>query len=490
MTKNSKSKAAKSPVANKTQEFEKSKLVANMIANAITSRLSLAGTQLDPRRDIDAECGYPKNISSEQYEYLYAREGIAERVVNIFPEESWSMDPTVHDSEIDTKDSTFNEAITELDDTNNIFSYLERADKLSGVGCFGVILLGLSDGQELSKPVEGVNEKTGEITTSKEHKLTFLRVFDQSLVEIKTWVTDQSSPRFGQPESYNLGFASLSQANSTQTQVDQTVDVQVHWSRIIHLADNRQTSEICGVPRLQKVYNRIYDLRKILSGSGEMFWKGAFPGLSLETAPDVSGDVEFDQESLDDEMASYQNGLKRYLALAGVSVKSLAPQVSDPTAHAMINLKFIAISLGIPFRVFVGSEEAQLAGAQDALAWNKRLKRRQDKYVSPLVVRPFIDRLIAFNILPPPAQDSYEVTWPDLNTVTDDEKAKVAKTKTEALKLYSDSATAQTFVPPKEFLTLFLGLTESVADELLEAAMGSVGGEDEPIEDVQGIEEP
>ena len=28
---------------------------------------------LDPRRDIDDECGYPKEISPQQYRYLYDR---------------------------------------------------------------------------------------------------------------------------------------------------------------------------------------------------------------------------------------------------------------------------------------------------------------------------------------------------------------------------------------------------------------------------------
>jgi hypothetical protein len=50
----------------------------------------------------------------------------------------------------------------------------------------------------------------------------------------------------------------------------------VYWSRILHVADNRKTSEIFGIPRLQVVYNNVIEVKKISGSSGEMFYKGAY----------------------------------------------------------------------------------------------------------------------------------------------------------------------------------------------------------------------
>jgi len=456
---------------NHKMTFNQIREMSQMVNNAVMSRLALQGKLLDPRRDIDAECGYPKIIRVEDYHYLYNREGIAERVVHILPEESWCMDPTVHDTEQATEnDSVFNEAVETLDENKNIFSYLERADKLSGVGRFGLILIGLNDGKPLDQPVE----------PGASMEITFIRVFEEVQVQISTMETDPTNPRFGQPTMYKVRFADIKPGNTT-AQTD-AIDRSVHWSRCIHLADNRKTSEICGDPRLQIVYNRVYDLRKVVSGSGEMFWKGAFPGISLETTPDVGSDVEFDKDSLDKEMFEYQNGLRRYLALAGVQAKSLAPQVADPTSHVMVQLKLIATSIGVPFRIFIGTEEAKLAGDQDQKSWNKRLKRRQDKYLTPMVLRPFFDRLIAIGVLPEPNGGRYTITWPDLNTQTDKDKAEVANIWTKALKEYI-TGDVDVMIPPKQYLTLIMGLSETLADELIAAAMAEIETEEDPTEE-------
>jgi len=442
-----------------------------MVMNAAISRAALSRALLDPRRDIDAECGYPKIIQIADYEYLYNREGVAERVVNIIPQESWAMDPIVHDDDLETKDSDFTEAYKDLEEAYNIYHYLERADELSGVGRFGLMLIGFDDGLPLIEPVEGFNPESGEFSASKERNINYLRVFDESLIQIASYEKDETNPRFGQPTIYNVDFADIKPGQSN-IQVDK-VRRPVHWTRVIHLADNRTTSEICGKPRMQVVYNRIYDLRKIVSGSGEMFWKGAFPGLSIETTPDVASDGTFDAAALKKEINAYSNGLQRYMATTGVSVNSLAPQVSDPEGHVMVNLKMIAISLGIPFRVFIGTEEAKLASDQDTKAWNKRLKRRQDKYLNPMVIRPFIDRLIATGVLPEPKDGTYSIVWPDLNAPTDKDKAEFAERMTKALKEYV-TGDVDSIMGPKEYLMLVHGFSESETDAILSAVLDNI----------------
>ena len=294
-------------------------LVFNAVA---TMRTQFMNKLLDARRDIDDECGYPKIITANQYRLLYDREGIAERVVNVYPFESWALNPEINETDEATT-TAFEQAWQDLCDRLRCFSYLQRVDELSGIGHYGLLLLGLDDGAPLDEPVEGMDDK-GDKAGQASHRLLYLRAFDESLVDVAAYETDPLNPRFGEPTFYNVTFydPNTQESGAVATQ-DQTTK-RVHWSRVVHVADNRKSSEVFGVPRMRPVYNRLYDLRKLLGGSAEMFWKGAFPGYSFEVNPDM-GDVEIDSTALRDEFDSYSNGLQRYLALSGVQAKSLAP---------------------------------------------------------------------------------------------------------------------------------------------------------------------
>jgi hypothetical protein len=219
------------------------------------------------------------------------------------------------------------------------------------------------------------------------------------------------------------------------------------------------------------------DLKKIVSGSGEMFWKGGFPGLSLETHPSIENAV-IDEEGIKKQVDDYQNGLQRYLALSGMAAKSLTPQVADPGGHVDVQIKLIAAALGVPWRVFVGSEQAQLASEQDTRAWNKRLTRRRNEYVTPFVVLPLIDRLQAFGVLPMVSEkNEVHVEWPDLHNPSEDEKAGVTEKKTNALAKYVQGG-VDTLIPPFHYLTLILGMSDDEAQAVIDAATEQLDNED------------
>lgn len=441
------------------------------VANTHLLRSQLLQKLLNPGKDINLECGYPDDITIADYKAMYKRSGVAKRVVRILPEETWALTPTVYEIE-ETEETEFEKKWKTLQEERKIFHYLQRVDVLSGIGQFGILLLGISDGKELNEPVEGINEITGEKVGKSEYELIYLKPFDQSSVEIKEKEPAVNSPRYGFPKMYNISFEGVSKI--------------IHWTRVLHVADDREMSEVLGSPRMEPVYNRLLDVRKILGGSGEMFWKGGFPGLSFETQPDVEG---LDVDSIKDQMELYMAGMQRYLATEGITVKSLKPQVSSPKEHIETNMRNIAISLGIPYRIFLGTEEAKLASAQDTRTWNKRLSQRQENYVSPYIVRPFIDRLMAFGVLP--EVENYVVDWPDLNAPTDEDKANVAKILTEALSKYVGGG-VDSLIPPMEYLTKILGMTQEEAEAIEKAAMDFIGMEEEPEEEepiVEGGEE-
>jgi len=439
-------------MAKKTKKklTEKQQLsVRNMFMNALTTRSNLIREQLDPRRQLDVDCGYITDPTAADFDDMYTKEGFAKRAVHIIPDESWQVDPEVF--EVEGGEATvFEKAWEQVLVDNDLFSIMHRIDKLSGIGRFGVLLLGLDDGLPLDQPVISKNGR----------QLTYLRVFDESVITIARSDPDVTSPRYGQPVMYSISFEDTTEGNTTKNLK------WVHYTRCVHIADNRRMSDVLGVPRMRDVFNRLQDLRKLLGGSAEMFWQGAFPGLSFEvdSAMLEAGAADIDTDALKEAMQDYVNGLQRWFSTAGVSVKSLAPQVADPESHITQQLKAIAIALGIPYRVFTGSEEGKLAGGQDAKAWAGRIKQRQNKYLTPYLVRPVVQALVDVGALPEPAE--INVSWPDMLTPSEQEKADVIKTQTEAMKTYVQGG-VDMLVPEEVYLTEFMKLDPELIEKIL-----------------------
>jgi len=472
-------------------------ILINQLAQALNattlSRAAIDRTyEPDPRRDIDKECGYPDAVSPQEYRRLYDRWAVAARVVEVLPMESWRVQPSVYEDEDVNRETVFEGAWKDLarglgggvnwyqsEESYAIWEILQRLDVMSGIGSFGVLLLGLDDGRDLREPADGLDPMTGELSRSgSQRRLLYLRVFDESLVQVAKYVTDPTSPRYGQPLEYQVSFATI-EAQDKQGQGLDIATRTVHWTRVVHVADNLGSSEVFGVPRLQPVLNHVLNLRKLYGSAPEMYWRGAFFGLSLETHPQLGGDVAVDVESLRDMMENYGEGLQRYLTLMGMTARPLAPTVVDPTPHIEADLNAICIKLGIPKRIFLGSERGELASSQDQTTWNDRLQERRSRYLTPRVIVPFINRLIALRVLPEP-KDGYRVYWPDIDALTELEKAKVAEVKTNALAKYV-AGEVDALIPPIDYLTRFLGLGEEEAQTILAGAVeGMEDNEPEP----------
>jgi hypothetical protein len=226
--------------------------------------------------------------------------------------------------------------------------------------------------------------------------------------------------------------------------------------------------------------NRLLDLRKVYGGDAEGYWKSCILRIFFESK---EGDVDLDVESLKDMMENMENGVQRWAALTGLSPKTITPTMTDPTAHISIQLDAICIKLGVPKRVFMGSERGELASTQDSQAWNDRIRARQHGYVTPRIIVPFVDRLIALGVLPAPSE-GYSVYWPGLDALSEEEKAKIAKTKMEALGLYVEK-NVESVVPLGDALTKVIGFTEDEAESMVEQSMERLAEEETRAAEVE-----
>lgn len=428
----------------------------------------------DPRRSLEAECGYPERIDTDKLWNMWKRSPFAQRVVSIYPIESWKSPPYIYEDESPDVTTEFERAFVELNKKlradswyeaedgfgSPVFEALFRADVQSGIGSFGVLLIGLSDGKELSQPADGLDnsgkyvEKT--YADGKRPELLYLKPYSEIFVNITQWETNPTNPRYGLPVMYQIQTADLDATTKVGNGVEPTKTIDVHWTRILHITDNRVSSDIHGTPRQEPVFEQLLDLRKLLGGSAEMYWRGAFPGISFETHPALNPmDIDIEVAELKEKADAYMNGLSRYLWTAGMTAKSMAPQVVDPSPQIDRQIDAICIQIGVPKRKFIGSERGELASSDDADSWQDKIQGRKRLYLIPHIVIPFVDRMIALGVLPRP-KDKYRIFWPGTDTLSEKEQANIAETRTRTLGLYTSTGLDK-ILAPKDFLAQEMG---------------------------------
>ena len=468
--------------------------VNQYVSNLFTVRSRVLQGLLSSDRDIDKELQYPTSISAREYRDFFDRNDIAEKVVSIYPDDCWAVDPVVFEDE-KVRKTEFEKEWDRLSEELDFYHYLHRADVLSGIGHFGVILLGLNDGNDLRTPAPGIEaDGTPSKKRPKNVKLLYIRPFDESMVYISQYEKNPNNPRYRMPLEYQIRFAE--QIVDGENNNPDARSINVHWSRIIHLADNRGSSEVFGKPRQKPVFNRLLDLRKVLGGSAEMFWKGAFPGYSFEVSPEYAAAVGLDEDSettknfksgMRAEFKAYSDGLQRYLASIGVSAKSLAPQVANPEKHIMMQLRVISSTVGVPFRIFLGSEQGSLASSQDTRTWNRKLRKRHVRYLTPMVMKPFIQRLMYVGALP--LIENPKIKWPDLDTITEQDRADVADKITTALQKYV-TGQVEKMMPLYEYLTEIIQMSPEKAKQIVDGARKAKASKDDDKNGLITVEPP
>lgn len=454
-------KKKKSTLALKTQEaISLTGTFINRVLNFSKLGLSYSGN-----RELYTILGYETGaINFEKFYLRYSRQDIAKRIIDAPVKATWRKAPEVVESE--ENETQFEKDWATLVKEKKIFNYLARVDKLSCIGQFAVLLMGFDDNSELEQEVKSAKE------------LLYLRPFSETNVAIKTWVKDNKNPRYGLPEIYTLTLSDS--ARSTKT------TLYAHHSRCIHIAEDMLEDDFYGVPKLEAIFNRLQDLEKICGGSAEMFWRGAHPGMALTEKEGYTMPAKgsTDETTLKDDIEEYIHNLKRYLVLSGVDVKELAMQVADPNGHISAQLDLIAGATGIPKRILIGSERGELASSQDESNWNNLIDERRKNFVEPIILRPFIDKMINVGILSQPKND-YQIKWPDLQVPSEKEEADVAFTKTDAIAKYVMSIGADMIIPVTIFLRDILKLPKATIDEITEIIDQQIKDEEDTSKDAQ-----
>lgn len=443
--------------------------VQQQIISEIMSRGGLArrmGFQYGDKRKVYKALGYPDDteLTFEWYYNKYGRQDIARAVIDRPCDATWRGDLSITEPGRNPADSDLNKQWKKLDESLFLKKRLNKVDKLCDLGRYSILLLGLNDvkkKEDFQKPVNGAR------------KLLYVKQIAESEATVHTWEVNTQSPRYGMPVLYQIQTG-MAQGGAQTTIIEESQDLIIHYSRVLHYVSGNLTSEVFGVSKLMPIVNRLVDLEKILGGDAEMFWRGARPGYTASAKEDYElGTAE--EAALLTELDKYEHDLRRFIVTKGIDIEALEQQVAKPLEHIEVQLQAISAQTGIPKRVLIGSERGELASTQDKDAWKELVKTRQEEHAEPTILRPFINLLMKYGILP--AVDDYNVMWDDVFAPSEMDKAKVGKERSDALKTYADSALASAVLPPPLALRYLLGLNEEQVQEVLKAMKEQEGEE-------------
>lgn len=386
-----------------------------------------AGVSFKGLRDLYEVLGYDRDITTEQYRERYERGGIAGTIVDVMVDAVWRGGMELIEDEDPEVDTPFEAAWQELEERLNLSTYMIRADRLSRLSDYSVLLIGTSlDGDLTTELPKGQPENliylqpySGNGGPSRDGRRRQTQT-GETRSTVESYDKDAKSPRYGQPDRYSLRLDDGGWMGD------------VHHSRIVHVAESCLDDDVFGRSVLKRVWNNLDDLDKLVGGGAEAFWLRANQGTHLnidkdmQLQPNEYADVI---EKLKAQSELYKHQQTRWLQTRGVDVKTLGSDVANFGPNLDAVLKLISGSCRTPTRILTGSEMGELASSQDRENFKDQVNGRQEQHVGPNLVRRVADRFIQYGYLPSPAKGprKYQVKWAHIQTMTEQEKVDGAK---------------------------------------------------------------
>jgi hypothetical protein len=411
----------------------------NMIAR---NMLQKAGLTFSGKRDLYEVLGYKEFLCPADYRARYERGDITLSIVDAYPNAAWACPPTPSDDKEAEDETPWEKEFKVWAKELKLWQTIRKADILAQLNEFSIVLFGIRGDNDLKEPVIG------------KKPIAYLKAYGADNVTICKWVTDMSDERFGLPLTYKIQFVSKPGEGVREA-------IEVHHSRVLHIAERTMESEVVGIPFLKPIWNTLDDLDKIRGGSAEVFWLNARAGLNLNVSPEF--DVP-DQESIKDNVDNYQNNLTRVLYTQGIDVKVLSQAITSPKDQFNLCLTIISAYTRIPRRILEGSERGELSSKQDENNFDSRVKERRTLFCEPTILEPLMKKLMNLGVI---KTVEYIWSWPELVTQSESEKAAIASTKATAIKTFTDAVNGNRVVTDRQFMEDIMNMPY-LEDEIIE----------------------
>ena len=412
----------------------------------MVNRLGLAGlgrSTGNTTADLECALGYQPTLRYADFKQRYERGDIAHTIVRAYPDATWSQPPSLYEDDQEETQTPFEAAWQSLVERVQVFRACKRVDLLANLGQYAILLVGLRGQANLQTPASPVRSPDD---------VLYLQPYSEEFATIEALEQNAALPTYGQPSLYRLTTGTT----RTDQRRAQPRSVLVHASRIIHVAEDALDDDIYGIPRLAPVYNQLDNLVKVVGGGAFGFYLDSRRRIVTSLREGYQLQPQ-DREHYRDEVEEYATGMKDFLNVMGMDVSQLPGVVASPKEHADVILSLIASTLRMSKSQLIGAEQGTLASAEEeGQSWKEQVSQRQQQFAEPIILRPFVDRLLLLGALPQPGQP-YQVDWGNLFALSEVQQADVADkrasayNKYEAARVGALNAGISPAIPPQEF---------------------------------------
>lgn len=391
--------------------------VSSLFPRELFSRMF--GGSFGGERDYYKAFGWDFRLDNLMVWRMYARGGIAKRVVHAYGDTVWSNPPDMKAT------AAWTNKWESLIDDHNLWSIVNRLDVLCQLGAYSVLLVGLNGSGPMNTPLVSL--------ASGPDDILYLQPYSSRSAVITRWGTDPTDARFGLPVEYTIypGIARTEEtlfggaAQGQPIMVPSQASYKVHWSRVMHFNTGALENDVFGTPMLWGIWNYLTDLQKVVGGSSESYWMTANRGMQADIDKEMDLGPE-DEAALEDEIDEYVNNQRRFIRTRGVKITDLGGQVSDPSGPLEALLTLITGTTGIPKRILVGAESAHQASTQDKGTWAERIIEYRNLKATPGFLKVLVAGFQRMGIIPQVKWGKITKVWPDAYQLSPLESAQAA----------------------------------------------------------------
>jgi hypothetical protein len=404
-------------------------MAALRIFEGVATRTGFVQNQLRKthggRRNMFHVLGYDQSPDFGDFWARYQRQDVANRIINLPVDATWGG------GALEVEGFPEWDA---LEKRLRITARLTELDRLAGIGEYAVMLIGLK-GEQNSIQGDGLEQPVESVESLED--ITFLRQYSRDKVEIHSSIQDESDPRFGMPEFYEIEVTT-DFSNSSTIASSPVKTRKVHWSRVLHVTSSSMLNDVVGIPRLMPILDRLHDIDKVVGGGSEAYWQSA-DRLFHWNAQGRVGGSSADRAAQRAEMDEVIHGIAtRLLTTSNGELTTVEGRDVDPSGLAEVLMTLIASGAGIPKRILFGSERGQLASIQDRDNWADTVANRRTTYAGPCILDNWLERLHMWGVGPDP--DAITPLWPDIQVQGSQERAETLEMRLKAIQAAEQAA--------------------------------------------------